>query len=157
MDLEWSGVPLCNWSPFLENTISPDQRCNRLFNASNLLTLSCPNPHTISQNSQGSLWSSIGEIKQSKGKLHSITLVPACSLSHMKNGQNYSKHVMCRLDNEIPTIASKTESTLNITQTSSIELQPPILQVWGFAQIIEGLHDTTKLRSPWYSMSCFEG
>ena len=43
------------------------------------------------------------------------TLVPACSLSQVKNGQNKSKQVMCRLvDNEIRTIASKTENTLNI-------------------------------------------
>ena len=60
----------------------------------------------------------IDEIKKSKDKLALYqTVVPRCYLSQVKHGQNNS--VMCRLvDNEICTIASKTENTLNITQTS---------------------------------------
>ena len=88
-----SGIPLCNWSPFLENAISLDQRCNRLFKASNLFTLSCPNPRTI-KGRWGWVMVVIDEIKKSKNQLaFHQTLVPTCSLSRMKDG----KHVMCRL------------------------------------------------------------
>ena len=95
--------------PFEKATLS-DQRCRRLFNSSSLFTLSCPNPHKQSHNSQGSL---IDEIKNSKQQLafwHYQFLFPLLFVPG--EGRN-NKHIMCRLvDSEIRTIVSKTESTL---------------------------------------------
>ena len=68
----------------------------------------------------------IDEIKKSKDKLALYqTVVPRCYLSQVKEGQNYSKQVICRLvDNEIRAIASKTENTLNIIKHQTLNCSP---------------------------------